>query len=46
MNARACPAKVGGDSRGAAEYIKLADGILRIVAQIPERNMTRDKLSF
>ena len=29
MNARACPAKVGGDSRGAAEYIKLADGILR-----------------
>jgi hypothetical protein len=46
MNARACPAKVGGDSRGAAEYIKLADGILRIVGQIPERNMTPDKLSF
>ena len=35
MNARACPAKVDGDSRGAAEYIKLADGILRIVGQIP-----------
>ena len=46
MNARACPAKVGGDERGAAEYIKLADGILRIVGQIPERNMTPDKLNF
>ena len=46
MNARACPAKVGGDSRGAAEYIKLADGILRIVGQIPERDMTPDKLNF
>jgi uncharacterized protein DUF6152 len=46
MNARACPAKVNGDSRGAAEYIKLADGILRIVGQIPERNMTPDKLNF
>ena len=46
MNARACPAKVGGDQRGAAEYIKLADGILRIVGQIPERDMTPDKLNF
>jgi len=46
MNARACPAKVGGESRGAAEYIKLADGILRIVGQIPERGMTPDKLNF
>ena len=46
MNARACPAKVGGDSRGAAEYIKLADGILRIVGQIPERDMTPEKLNF
>ena len=26
--------------------IKLADGILRIVGQIPERGMTPDKLSF
>jgi Family of unknown function (DUF6152) len=42
MNARACPAKAG-DNRGAAEYIKLSDGVLRIV---PERNMTPDKLSF
>jgi hypothetical protein len=46
MNARACPAKIDGDKRGAAEYIKLADGILRIVGQIPERGMTPDKLNF
>jgi hypothetical protein len=48
MNARACPAKVAsdGDQRGAAEYIKLADGILRIVGQLPERNLTPDKLNF
>ena len=48
MNARACPAKVAsaGDQRGAAEYIKLADGILRIVGQLPERGMTPDKLNF
>ena len=48
MNARACPAKVAseGDQRGAAEYIKLADGILRIVGQIPERGITPDKLNF
>ena len=44
--ARYCPARVGGESRGAAEYIKLGDGILRIVGQIPERNMTPDKLNF
>jgi hypothetical protein len=48
MNARACPAKVQteGDQRGAAEYIKLGDGILRIVGQLPERNITPDKLNF
>ncbi len=46
MNARACPAKVNGTERGAAEYIKLADGILRIVGQIPERDMTPEKLNF
>ena len=48
MNARACPAKVASESdqRGAAEYIKLNDGILRIVGQIPERGMTPDKLNF
>jgi hypothetical protein len=48
MNARACPAKVQGDAdqRGSAEYIKLADGILRIVGQLPERGITPDKLNF
>jgi hypothetical protein len=48
MNARACPAKVAseGDQRGAAEYIKLDDGILRIVGQLPERGITPDKLNF
>jgi hypothetical protein len=47
MHARACPAKVQvQDQRGAAEYIKLSDGILRIVGQIPERDMTPDKLNF
>ena len=48
MNARACPAKVAseGDQRGAAEYIKLADDILRIVGQLPERGITPDKLNF
>ena len=47
-NARVCPAKVntGDEKRAAAEYIKLSDGILRIVGQLPERNMTPDKLSF
>jgi hypothetical protein len=45
MAARACPAKAG-ENRGAAEYIKLADGVLRIVGQLPERGMTPDKLSF
>ena len=46
MNARICPAKIDGDSKGAAEYIKLADGILRIVGQLPERDITPEKLSF
>jgi hypothetical protein len=34
------------DVKDAAEYIKLSDGILRIVGQIPERGMTPDKLNF
>ena len=46
MNARACPAKINGNERGAAEYIKLADGILRIVGQLPERDITPEKLNF
>src|SRR5262245_17633974 len=38
MNARACPAREGaGTYRGAAEYIKLADGLIRIVGQVVER---------
>jgi len=46
-NARYCPAKAGGgENRGAAEFIKLADGIVRIVGQVPERGMTVDKLNF
>jgi len=45
MAARECPAKAG-DNRGAAEYIKLADNVLRIVGQLPERNITPEKLSF
>lgn len=46
-NARICPAKAGGgENRGAAEYLKLNDGILRIVGQLPERGVTPDKLSF
>lgn len=44
--ARACPAKAGGTQyRGAAEYIKLADGQLRIVGQLVE-HLTPEQLSF
>jgi hypothetical protein len=47
MQARACPAREGaGQNRGAAEYIKLADGLIRIVGQVVERDMTPQKLSF
>lgn len=47
MHARACPAREGaGQNRGAAEYIKLADGLIRIVGQVVERDMTPQKLSF
>jgi hypothetical protein len=47
MDARICPARPNfGANRGAAEYIKLADGVIRIVGQLPERNITPDKLSF
>jgi hypothetical protein len=45
MAARVCPAKAG-DNRAAAEYIKLSDNVLRIVGQLPERNVTPEKLSF
>jgi len=47
MQARACPAREGaGQNRGAAEYIKLADGLIRIVGQVVERDLTPEKLSF
>jgi len=47
MNARACLAREGaGANRGAAEYIKLADGLIRIVGQVVERDLTPQKLSF
>jgi hypothetical protein len=47
MDARICPARVGfGENRGAAEYIKMADGVIRIVGQLPERDITPEKLSF
>jgi hypothetical protein len=47
MDARICPARAGfGVNRGAAEYIKMADGIIRIVGQLPERDITPEKLSF
>ena len=51
MHARGCAARPGaftidGTNRGAAEFIKLADGVIRIVGQVVERNMTPEKLSF
>lgn len=47
MHARGCLAREGaGQNRGAAEYIKLADGLIRIVGQVVERQLTPEKLSF
>jgi hypothetical protein len=51
MYARGCAARAGaftidGTNRGAAEFIKLADGVIRIVGQVVEREMTPEKLSF
>jgi hypothetical protein len=47
MDARVCPARPGfGENRASAEYIKMADGVIRIVGQIPEKGMTPEKLSF
>jgi hypothetical protein len=51
MHARGCAARPGafsvdGTNRGAAEYIKLADGVIRIVGQVVERDLTPEKLSF
>ena len=51
MHARGCAARAGafqadGSNRGAAEFIKLSDGVIRIVGQVVERDMTPEKLSF
>ncbi len=47
MHARACLAREGaGQNRGAAEYIKLADGLIRIVGQVVEQDITPQQLSF
>jgi hypothetical protein len=38
MAARACPAKAGGtEYRGAAEFIELADGMVRVTGQLVEK---------
>jgi hypothetical protein len=46
VSARACPTKAGGTPyRGTAEFIKLADGLLRIVGQNIE-NLTPPQIHF
>ena len=46
VNARACPTKLGGTPyRGTAEFIKLADGLLRVTGQNVE-NLTPPQLHF
>jgi hypothetical protein len=46
MDARVCPAKLEfGENRASAEYIKMADGIIRTVGQLPEK-ITPQELSF
>ena len=43
---RACPTKAGGtEYRGAAEFLKLPDGLLRIVGQNVE-GLTPEQLHF
>ena len=42
INARACPAK-GGNNRGAASYLALSDGLIRLVGQQVERRADADK---
>lgn len=43
---RACPTKAGGtEYRGSAEFLKLADGVLRIVGQNVE-GLTPEQLHF
>ena len=46
MAVRACPTKAGGTQyRGTAEFLRLADGILRIVGQNVE-GLTPEQLHF
>jgi Family of unknown function (DUF6152) len=46
ISARACPTKAGGTQyRGTAEFLKMADGILRIVGQNVE-GLTPEQLHF
>jgi hypothetical protein len=42
INAFACPAK-SGDNRGAAGYIALSDGLIRLVGQIQGQKSDADK---
>jgi hypothetical protein len=42
INARVCPAK-GGENRGAATYLALSDGQIRLVGQQVERRSDADK---
>ena len=42
INARECPAK-GGENRGAASYLALSDGLIRLVGQQVERRSDADK---
>ena len=42
INARACQSKVG-DNRGAASYLALPDGLIRLVGQQVERRADADK---
>jgi hypothetical protein len=46
MNARACPTKAGGTQyRGTTEFLKLSDGLLRVVGQNIER-LAPEQLHF
>jgi hypothetical protein len=47
MDTRVCPARIGfGENRASAEFLKMEDGLIRIVGQVVERGMTPDQLSF
>jgi hypothetical protein len=43
INARVCLAKGGVEHRGAASYLALADGLIRLVGQGVERRSDEDK---